>query len=229
MTAWKPSPSAQAEVHPTSPATPEPPLPVSNVQDWQPDPWLSAKKEDIKNEEPPLQEAHRESKPDKISPHDNHKARGLYWDEPQPSSRCLAFGTREYTARLWNVPFYAKWVEACEHTEVMIHGIIVPKPSSCESKWPFGGVIGHWIINFGEDDCLARWGKVTDKGCVEPGSKLRRFQSRLWGIKKGEDWMTLCKTAPASIHGISTLKPTTCEDQGLWGVYGVWDLEDGSC
>ena len=30
-------------------------------------------------------------------------------------------------------------------------------------KWPFGGVVGHWIVDFGEDECLAYWGKISDK------------------------------------------------------------------
>ncbi|KAF8192450.1 hypothetical protein BJ912DRAFT_924803 [Pholiota molesta] len=102
----------------------------------------------------------------------------------------------------------------------------------CENKWPFGGVIGHWTIDFGEEDCLARWGKIIDKaskGCVKHNSKLRRYQARLSNIDKAEDWSAICSTAPVKIHGLSIPKPTVCENQGFWGVYGVWDVEDNSC
>ncbi|KAF9478171.1 hypothetical protein BDN70DRAFT_933627 [Pholiota conissans] len=157
------------------------------------------------------------------------KAWNLSWDEPKPGKRCQGFGTREYTARLWNIPFYANWTKTCENTEATIHGVVVSRPSFCDNKWPFGGVIGHWIVDFGEEDCLARWGKIVDKGCLKPNSNLRRFEARLLNIKKPEDWATICGTAPIKIRGISIPKPTVCENRGFWGVYGVWDFEDKGC
>ncbi|KJA29912.1 hypothetical protein HYPSUDRAFT_126366, partial [Hypholoma sublateritium FD-334 SS-4] len=151
----------------------------------------------------------------------------LFWDEPQPNARCLGFGRREYTAKLRNVPFYANWVEACERTEVTIHGVRILSPTFCESKWPFGGVVGHWIVDFGEDECLAYWGKISDKARDDPHTN--RFRAQLQGVKKGEDWQALCSTTPANIHGISIPKPSFCENKGFWGVHATWDLEDKDC
>lgn len=67
-------------------------------------------------------------------PQNEHSSWKLFWDEPQPSVRCLAHRKREYTATLRNVPFYANWIKACENTEVSIHGIVIASPSFCESK-----------------------------------------------------------------------------------------------
>ncbi|KIM46331.1 hypothetical protein M413DRAFT_441414 [Hebeloma cylindrosporum] len=151
----------------------------------------------------------------------------IYWDKPQAGAHCHGFGTREYAAKLRNVPFYANGMRICEETEVSIHGVVLPRPTRCERRWPFGGIDGYWVVDFDEPNCLASWGKIRDKGCVSQGS--RRFQSRLWGIKNGEDWMTLCSTAPADIAGKVIEKPTFCDDQGIWGIYGIWDLDDPSC
>ncbi|KDR83897.1 hypothetical protein GALMADRAFT_236374 [Galerina marginata CBS 339.88] len=160
---------------------------------------------------------------------ESHKIQSGYWDEPLPGAHCLGFGTREYTARLWNLPFFSDWVAACKETEIEIRGALIPRPSYCESRWPMGGVIGHWIANFEEDQCLAYWGNFSDKGCVRKGSKIRRFQSRLWGVKSREDWMTICRTAPAVVHGIQIPNPSFCDDRGIWGIYGIWDIDDQNC
>lgn len=59
---------------------------------------------------------------------------GPYWDEPVPDARCLAFGTREYTARLWDLPFFSSWAKACKNTGITIHNVTIQHPSYCESK-----------------------------------------------------------------------------------------------
>ncbi|KAF9569003.1 hypothetical protein CPC08DRAFT_757203 [Agrocybe pediades] len=152
-----------------------------------------------------------------------------HWDELVPDSRCLGFGTREYTARLWGLPFFSNWMETCKDTETNIRNVVVQHPSYCENKWPFGGIIGHWIVDFGEQDCVARWGKIVDQGCLKDATKTRRFQARLWDIKSRHDWTRICATAPVVIHGLRIPKPNSCDDRGLWGIYGIWDLEDSNC
>ncbi|TFK43672.1 hypothetical protein BDQ12DRAFT_190657 [Crucibulum laeve] len=160
---------------------------------------------------------------------DLHRTWYQYWDNPQPAEHCFSYGRREYTATLRNVPFFADWTEACKKTKVEIRGIVIEKPSYCEIKWPFGGVIGHWIVDSGEAACLPYWGSFTDKGCTAKGSRLRRIQSRLWNIQSGEDWMKMCTTAPAVVKGVNFAKPTTCDDRGFWGIYGIWEVEDLKC
>lgn len=150
------------------------------------------------------------------------------WDKPQPGEHCAAFGTREYTARLWNLPLFADWTRICENTKAKIHGVNI-KPSYCESKWPFGGVEGHWVIDFNEEDCTPHWGKFVDKGCLAKGSKTRRFQSRLWNIKRRQDWRTMCETAPANFQSLKNATPKLCDDRGIWGIYGIWEVDDPNC
>ncbi|PPQ77425.1 hypothetical protein CVT25_011007 [Psilocybe cyanescens] len=152
-------------------------------------------------------------------PRNGGRSRDIHWDSPQPGARCLGFGTREYTARLKNLPFFSNWEEACKETAIEIHGVLIAQPTRCESKWPMGGVTGHWIVDYQEDRCLARWGKITNK----------RFSSRLLDVRNGEDGLIICGTAPALIDGAEKPGPTFCESRGLWGIYGVWDVDDQAC
>ncbi|KAF8165483.1 hypothetical protein B0H34DRAFT_241051 [Crassisporium funariophilum] len=161
--------------------------------------------------------------------HVKQAASPFRWDEPRPGEHCLGFGMREYTALLRDLPVFADWTEACRSTEVKIHGVLIPRPSYCESKWPFGGVVGHWVVDFNEEDCTPHWGKFFDKGCSVQGSHSRRFKSRLWGIKSGEDWMSLCESAPAEVRGSIYKRPKFCDNQGIWGIYGIWDIDDEDC
>lgn len=141
------------------------------------------------------------------------RQRGVYWDVPQGSEHCLAYGTREYSAKLQKTPFFTNWRDACQNTQAMIHNTLFESPTRCEKKWLFGAVTGYWVVNVGEPDCLPYWGSFVDMGCAAKGSGLRRLKSRLWGIKKGEDWMILCSTAPATIHGRYIKFPQSCDDQ----------------
>lgn len=63
-----------------------------------------------------------------------YAAWNLSWDEPIPHIHCKSFGTKEYTARLQNLPFFANRKDACNHTRIIINGILHDRPSSCESK-----------------------------------------------------------------------------------------------
>ncbi|KAF7775838.1 hypothetical protein Agabi119p4_4231 [Agaricus bisporus var. burnettii] len=154
---------------------------------------------------------------------------GLYWDELQRSTHCTAFGTRRYSARLRNVSFWMNRTRACLETPVQIHGITVPSPDECEVDWLLGRVKGFWNVNFKENDCSPVWGNFADKGCINRGSHQRLFRARLWNIKKGENNLRLCGTAPAYVAGISRARPDSCEDQGFWGTYGTWVVEDPKC
>lgn len=156
-------------------------------------------------------------------------ASALYWSGLQGDAHCLAYGTRRYTARLRNAPFWANRTRVCMETAVQINGSNIRSPDQCEVKWPFGAVKGHWNVNFKENDCTPVWGKFTDKGCIKKGSHKRLFRSRLWNVKKGEDRKLLCETAPAYVAGTYRSTPDVCEDKGIWGTYGSWIFEDEKC
>lgn len=70
--------------------------------------------------------------PDRTSP-----SSGLYWDELQGNIHCIAYGTRRYTARLRNVPFWANRTRACLETPAQINGVILTSPDECEVNVSF--------------------------------------------------------------------------------------------
>ncbi|KAL9713008.1 hypothetical protein Ac2012v2_004249 [Leucoagaricus gongylophorus] len=154
---------------------------------------------------------------------------GLYWDDLKGDAHCLAYGIRRYTAHLRNVPFLANRTRACKETAIQINGLDLRSPDECEIKWLIGVVKGHWNISSQENDCTPVWGKFTDKGCVKKAPRKRLFRSRLWNVKKGENRKLLCETAPAYVAGIYRSMPDACEDQGFWGTYGSWIIEDPKC
>jgi hypothetical protein len=78
---------------------------------------------------------------------------------------------------------FTDWTDICKNTKANIHGVSL-KPSYCQSKvsvqqkqkkidcqtfltffqkWPFGGVEGHWLVDFDEEDCTPHWGELVDK------------------------------------------------------------------
>jgi hypothetical protein len=57
-----------------------------------------------------------------------------YWDELQGDTHCIAYGTRRYTARLRNAPFWANRTQACMETAIQINGFTLRSPDECEVK-----------------------------------------------------------------------------------------------
>jgi hypothetical protein len=121
------------------------------------------------------------------------------------------------------------WVKACKQTPIVIHNKTIKTPDRCEDRGVWGGMRGAWLVNFNEMACLPLWGDFNDKGCTAEGSRLHRTESRLWNIQPGEDWKRMCATTPADLHGIHFDSPKYCDDRGIWGIYGVWELEDPNC
>jgi hypothetical protein len=78
---------------------------------------------------------------------------GAHWDVPTSSPQCHSYGKREYSARLWDIPYGWSWVDACNATPINIHGISIRSPDFCEDLGTWGGVIGHWIVDFEEFSC----------------------------------------------------------------------------
>ncbi|EGO01662.1 hypothetical protein SERLA73DRAFT_177082 [Serpula lacrymans var. lacrymans S7.3] len=154
---------------------------------------------------------------------------GLYWDEVQSEGHCYAYGTREYTARLMNLPATYDRMKGCWDTPITIHDVKLDHPYRCENRGYFNGMYGHFLVKSGETACQPYWGTFDDKGCANEGSHTRLIQSRLWNIPKGDDWNQMCSTTPADFHGLHFEGPRYCEDKGIWGVYGVWEVEDLQC
>ena len=56
--------------------------------------------------------------PDEKAPGQVWPKSTAYWDNPRAGERCHALGSREYTSRLRNLPFFADWEGACKCTPV---------------------------------------------------------------------------------------------------------------
>ncbi|OAX35927.1 hypothetical protein K503DRAFT_338464 [Rhizopogon vinicolor AM-OR11-026] len=150
----------------------------------------------------------------------------ILWSEPE-SHTCTSYGTREYTARLVNVPAdYDRRVEACMAMPINIHGVEY-KAKRCEDHGP-SNVIGHWEVDQHEPDCASYWYHYRDHGCVSPGSGQRRIEHYLENLPSGSDWREFCATTPASFRGMHFIG-AQFSFQKNGGTYGHWVFDDESC
>ncbi|KAJ7101065.1 hypothetical protein C8R44DRAFT_716446 [Mycena epipterygia] len=152
----------------------------------------------------------------------------FYWEDLRADQRCLRHGTRQYTARVANVPRQYDPVQACKETAIEINGLKIPSPMQCEDKG-CSGVIGHWIVDYAEPSCVTHFDDFNDKGCTGPGSGRRHIESRLWNLQGGDDWRDMCSTTPADFRGLHFESPEICENWGFRGVWGFWNIEDREC
>ncbi|KAG1729263.1 hypothetical protein EDB19DRAFT_125440 [Suillus lakei] len=150
----------------------------------------------------------------------------MFWVDLE-SHTCTTYATREYTARLGNVPSnYDRRLEACMTKPVQIHGI-EHTPKWCKDHGS-NNVIGHWEIEQQQPDCASYWNWYKDLGCVSPGSGQRRIEHYLENLPPGGDWKEFCATTPASFLGMHFTGAQSCfERRG--GVYGHWVFDDENC
>ncbi|KAG2116128.1 hypothetical protein DEU56DRAFT_905211 [Suillus clintonianus] len=150
----------------------------------------------------------------------------MFWTDLK-SHTCTSYGTREYTARLVNVPSnYNRRVEACMATKVQIHGTEYT-PKWCEDHGP-NNVIGHWEVDQHEPDCASYWSWYKDYGCISPGSGQRRIEHYLENLPSGGDWKEFCATTPVSFRGMHFMGAEFCFQKN-YGTYGNWVFDDESC
>ncbi|KAF9235729.1 hypothetical protein BU15DRAFT_77658 [Melanogaster broomeanus] len=150
----------------------------------------------------------------------------LVWVNEESHS-CITYGTREYTAWLANVPSgYKRGVEACKKTPLVIHGVSY-LPHTCKDN-RLGGIVGSWRINQGQPDCTTFWVDYKDKGCTAAGSGKRRIEHRLENLPTGGNWREFAAATPVRFNG---LQFSGAEEafQSLWGVYGLWEIDDYEC
>ncbi|KAJ6537647.1 hypothetical protein B0H19DRAFT_1180566 [Mycena capillaripes] len=152
---------------------------------------------------------------------------GFDWADLKSDQRCLRHGTREYSARITNVPRTYDPVQACTETAVEIQGSKIPSPNQCEDRG-CSGVFGHWAFP-SEPSCMTYFGDVADTGCTSTGSRRRRAEARLWSLQSGDDWRDMCFTTPVDFREMHFDGPDMCEHRGLYGVWGMWEFEDRNC
>ncbi|KAI0089078.1 hypothetical protein BDY19DRAFT_123587 [Irpex rosettiformis] len=135
----------------------------------------------------------------------------LYWGPLWRNDHCHSYGTREYTARLWNIAPGADGIAACEQMPMTINRRSI-FPSECEDRGR-DGIHGRWLVDFGEVACQPHWSTLNNMGCVGDGAGLHRFEARLENIQSGDDWQTMCDTTPNVVNGITFKSPTSCENR----------------
>ncbi|KAJ7087656.1 hypothetical protein B0H15DRAFT_781230 [Mycena belliarum] len=153
---------------------------------------------------------------------------GFAWDGVQAEQHCARYSTRRYSARLANVPREYDPVKACRETAFEIHGRRIASPARCEDRG-CQGVFGHWDVDYSEPACIPHFDGFRDKGCTAAGSGRRRIESRLWNLQSGDDWQDMCSSTPADFDHMHFDGPSMCENWGISGVWGYWDIEDKTC
>ncbi|KAJ7111445.1 hypothetical protein C8R44DRAFT_632962 [Mycena epipterygia] len=152
----------------------------------------------------------------------------FYWEDVRADQHCLRHGTRQYTARVANVPRQYDPVQACTETAIEINGLKIPRPAQCEDRG-CSGVIGHWIVDHAESSCVTHFDDFKDKGCTGSRSGRRRIESHLMNLQGGDDWRDMCSSTPADFRGLHFESPDICENWGKYGTWGIWNIEDREC
>jgi hypothetical protein len=121
---------------------------------------------------------------------------------------CVAWGKRQYSSILWDIPWSQSWETACAGAAATIHGKHFAKPNRCVNA------DGHMWGEFMVDDasCKPHWGGFKDDGCV-PLSKFekrRQYSAILWDIPKDYSWEDACSRMPAKVKGQTFDHPTAC-------------------
>jgi len=150
-----------------------------------------------------------------------------FWGELIPAPHCLAYGKREYSAQLLNMPKRWNPFAACHNTSLEFGGTTFKSPEWCEHR--IDGTFGHWIVDQGEMSCMPIFANFHDVGCVGRGSGLRRIEAQIRDIQRGDDWKVMCATTPVTYRGIYYPGPTQCEDRRWHRKVAIWDIEDKNC
>jgi hypothetical protein len=61
----------------------------------------------------------------------------FYWEDLGADQHCLRYSTRQYTARVANVPRQYDPVQACKETAIEINGVKILNPVQCEDRVPY--------------------------------------------------------------------------------------------
>ncbi|KAI5891829.1 uncharacterized protein SCHCODRAFT_02630138 [Schizophyllum commune H4-8] len=131
---------------------------------------------------------------------------------------------------LGNKPVPDGWHRMCmnDAPAVEVTGKVLKRPTWCDMREDHT-IVGHWVVDYGEPECVSSWGWFTDKGCTAEGSGLRTFESDLHGRLDAGAWRDMCRRTPAIVRGVKFLGAMRCYNRDDEGIWGAWDIEDKSC
>ncbi|KAH7337467.1 hypothetical protein B0J17DRAFT_663120 [Rhizoctonia solani] len=140
---------------------------------------------------------------------------------------CAAYGYQEVRAPLSPVPEDMDPLAACKGIPADIKVIGFKTPLRCMVEGSGKGVIGLWYVPTNATECTPKWSVFEDEGCMLYGR--RRMFARLMGLENGDDWRGVCESTSAIINGKHYSQPSHCDDKGIAGIYGVFDIVDQQC
>ncbi|CAE6405788.1 unnamed protein product [Rhizoctonia solani] len=149
-----------------------------------------------------------------------------FWEAPKFEG-CVAYDYGRVRASLWFDPSGMDPRTVCLSTPAFINGIGYETPYDCVDKGPKEGVVGIWHVPTNGTRCVPQWSVFENEGCVLYGRR-RRF-ARLMGLKNDDNWKDVCVSTPATIDGKHYDTPSYCEDKGIGGIYGIFDVDDKQC
>ncbi|CAE7096156.1 unnamed protein product [Rhizoctonia solani] len=152
----------------------------------------------------------------------------LLWGTPTYGG-CVAYGYQEIRApfKLASILEDVDPLAACEQTPALIEGTGFKTPLRCVDEGSKKGIAGLWYVPTNATECMPWWSKFENEGCMLYGRR-RRF-ARLMGLKNNGDWKGVCESTPATIDGKDYDYPSHCDDKGVGGIYGVFDIVDEQC
>ncbi len=143
-----------------------------------------------------------------------------HWGEFKPD-HCTGFGTRQYSAILWEIPWNTSWEAACAGMPADIEGHHFDSPSRCAKAG--GHMWGEFEVP--SDDC-PHWGTFQKDQCSGIGK--RQYSAVLHDIASGLSWESACTRKGAEIQGQRFSAPARCRNTGL-GMWGEFDVRDEDC
>ena len=89
---------------------------------------------------------------------------GAFWETPpQPAPDCLAYGKREYSGALQNIPRDWTDLDACMNMPAEIRNVSVRRPDRCGYVTNSSHIHGFWTVDWDQPDCKPWYKDFTDK------------------------------------------------------------------
>lgn len=146
------------------------------------------------------------------------------WGDFQKEA-CVAIGKRQYSSRLWDIPWGKSWEEACKNmpAPTTINGIPFSGQKRCVKDAFSTGIWGQFDV---PDPSCPHWGPFTNE-CAKDKDNVRYYYAALMDIPSGISWEQTCQNFPANVAGRHFDKPAFCVTQAH--VYGYFAVDDPAC